>query len=133
MKIAAALAAAFVTTFAAYTLLMGAGAYVLPDGSRFTVLLWYMGIIAPIACLYLAVQVLRLFKFPTALRQIIAFAIVGFVALSLVNVLMGFVSASAGSALAWRYVAQVAVLHLISFVCPILVFRERLFGPTTVN
>jgi len=85
MKIAAALAAAFVTTFAAYTLLMGAGAYVLPDGSRFTVLLWYMGIIAPIACLYLAVQVLRLFKFPTALRQIIAFAIVGFVALSLVK------------------------------------------------
>jgi uncharacterized membrane protein YpjA len=128
MKIAAALGVAFVTTLAAYSLLMVAGAYVFPERSSFSVLFWYMGVLSPIACLYLAVQVLRLFKFTAELGRMIAFAIVGFVALSLVNILMGSVNASSGSELAWRYVAMLAVVHLITFVCPILILGKRLLG-----
>ena len=116
------------TTLAAYSLLMVAGAYVFPERSSFTVLFWYMGALAPIACLYLAVQVLRLFKFPAELGQMIAFAIVGFVALSIVNVLMGSINAATGSELAWKYVATLAIFHLITFVCPILIFGKRLLG-----
>jgi len=117
-----------VTTLAAYSLLMVAGAYVLPERSSFTVLFWYLGVLAPIACLYLAVRVLRLFKFPAELRQMIAFAIVGLVALSIVNTLMGSINSATGSELAWKYVVMLAIVHLITFVCPILIFGKRLLG-----
>jgi uncharacterized membrane protein YpjA len=128
MRIAAALGAAFVTTLAAYSLLMVGGAYVFPERSSFTVLFWYLGVLAPVACLYLAVRVLRLFKFPAELGQMIAFAIVGLVALSIVNTLMGSINSATGSELAWRYVAMLAIVHLITFVCPILIFGKRLLG-----
>lgn len=124
-----ALLSAFIATIAVYALLMALGWLILSNVRSFSVVFWYMGVLAPIICMYVAFQVLRFFHYPPDRGWIVAFALTGFVALSVINFVMGYVNAEQGSALAWNFVIGLAVVHIIAFVCPVLIFGRRLLTP----
>jgi len=128
-RTALALLCVFLATLVVYALLIVVGSFVFSAGSAsFAVLFWYMGVLAPLICLYLDVQILKFFRYPASKRGLLGFAIVGFLGLSIIGVLMGYANALQGSRIAWNIVLVRALVHLISFVCPVLFLGRKLLA-----
>lgn len=123
------LLSAFTATILVYAALMAVGSFVLAGVRSFSLVFGYMGLLAPVLSLYVACHALRFFRYPAETGWLALFALFGFFALSAVNVLMGYVNAAQGSVFAWNFVSGLAIVHLIVFVCPILVFGRKLLYP----
>ena len=128
-RIGVALLSAFAATTVVYALLMALGSFLLAGVKSFSLVFGYMGLLAPVLSMYVAFQVLRFFRYPAETGWLAVFALAGFLALSAVNLLMGYVNAAQGSTLAWNFVSGLAIVHLIVFVCPVVFFGRRLLYP----